>query len=117
MRQGKKNKRDRALGMDRRIHRRDFLNGAAVTAASVSAMMLADPTLSAAAAAASAAPQDKPGYYPPALTGIRGSHPGSFDIAHSVRDGTFWALAEKMHDTDNVYDVVIVGAGISGLSA
>ncbi len=34
-----------------------------------------------------------------------------------MRDGTFWQTAEKMHDTDGVYDLVIVGAGISGLSA
>jgi spermidine dehydrogenase len=34
-----------------------------------------------------------------------------------VRDGTFWQTAQMPHDTDRVYDVVIVGAGISGLSA
>lgn len=104
---------DKKLGMDRRIDRRDFLNGAAMSAAAVSAMMLADPTI----AAPQPGPQDKPGYYPPSLNGIRGSHPGSFDIAHSVRDGTFWSTAEKMHDTDGVYDLIVVGAGISGLSA
>lgn len=104
-------KRDRALGMGCPIHRRDFLNGAAMSAATVSAMALADPSLAAPGA------QDKPGYYPPTLNGIRGSQPGSFDIAHSVRDGTFWQTAEKMSDTDGVYDLVIVGAGISGLSA
>jgi spermidine dehydrogenase len=106
-------KDDKKLGMDRRIDRRDFLNGASMSAAAVSAMTLADPTI----AAPQPGPQDKPGYYPPSLNGIRGSHPGSFDIAHSVRDGTFWNTAEKMHDTDGVYDLVIVGAGISGLSA
>jgi len=31
-------------------------------------------------------PQD-PRYYPPALTGMRGSHPGSFEAAHGLRDG------------------------------
>jgi spermidine dehydrogenase len=103
--------RDRALGIGCPIHRRDFLNGAAMSAATVSAMTLADPSL------AAPAPQDKRGYYPPTLNGIRGSQPGSFDIAHSVRDGTFWQTAEKMSDTDGVYDLVIVGAGISGLSA
>src|SRR5215468_273192 len=103
-------RRRRKLGMDMPIDRRDFLNGAAMSAA-VSAMALADPAL------AAPGPQDKPGTYPPALNGIRGSHPGSFDIAHSVRDGTFWSTAEKMHDTEGVYDLVIVGAGISGLSA
>ena len=104
-------KRDRALGMGCPIHRRDFLNGAAMSAATVSTMTLADPSLAAPSA------QDKPGYYPPTLNGIRGSQPGSFDVAHSVRDGTFWQTAEKMSDTDSVYDLVIVGAGISGLAA
>ena len=106
-------RRRRRLGMDVPIDRRDFLNGAAMSAAAVSAMMLADPTI----AAPQPGPQDKPGYYPPTLNGIRGSQPGSFDVAHSVRDGTFWSTAEKMHDTDGVYDLVVVGAGISGLSA
>ncbi len=110
MRKDKKH-RDR-LGMDRPIHRRDFLNGAAMTAATVSATLLADPSLAAPAAA-----QDGSGYYPPALHGIRGSHPGAFETAHSVRDGTFWQSAEAMHDTDGVYDLVVVGAGISGLAA
>ncbi len=58
-----------------------------------------------------------PTYYPPALTGMRGSHPGSFDAAHSLRDGTFWDGAGKPIDTGETYDLIIVGGGISGLSA
>src|SRR5262249_55265406 len=56
-------------------------------------------------------------YYPPALTGLRGSHAGSFDAAHSLRDGTFWEEAGKPIALDESYDLVIVGGGISGLSA
>jgi spermidine dehydrogenase len=48
---------------------------------------------------------------------MRGSHPGSFDAAHSLRDGTFWEAAGKPEDTGEVYDLIIVGGGISGLSA
>ncbi len=99
-----------SLGMNCPIDRRDFLNGAALTTAA----LMSDPAL---AAADGAAPQDKPGYNPPGLHGIRGSHPGAFETAHSLRDGTFWNTAPKMHDTDGVYDLVVVGAGISGLSA
>jgi spermidine dehydrogenase len=62
-------------------------------------------------------PEKSPNYYPPALTGMRGSHPGSFDAAHSLRDGTFWESAGKPEDTGETYDLVIVGGGISGLSA
>ena len=96
--------------MHRNITRRDFLNGVAVTAGA--AMMpwhlMADNT---------ADPEKAPGYYPPALTGMRGSHPGSFDAAHSLRDGTFWDLAGKPEDTGETYDLIIVGGGISGLAA
>ncbi len=56
-------------------------------------------------------------YYPPALTGLRGSHPGSFETAHSLRDGTFWDSAGKPEDTGESYDLIVVGGGISGLSA
>src|SRR5450432_4084218 len=102
--------------MDRKITRRDFMNGAAMT---VGAAMLpgghvlgqASPGLS------SVAPQDRPGYDPPAATGMRGSHDGSFQAAHSLRDGTFWEHAGAAEDTGERYDLIVVGGGISGLSA
>ena len=104
---------DRKLGMDRRIHRRDFLNGMALT---VGGLAIAPSMVEAWAQAQSGDPKD-PGYYPPALTGMRGSHPGAFDAAHALRDGTFWDNAGKPEDTGEKYDLVIVGGGISGLSA
>jgi spermidine dehydrogenase len=103
--------RDRELGMERRITRRDFLNGVAVTAGA--AMMPWDLF----AADEGDAPEKSPNYYPPALTGLRGSHPGSFDTAHSLRDGTFWDAAGKLVDTGETYDLIVVGGGISGLCA
>ncbi len=102
--------RDRELGMRRRITRRDFMNGVAVAAgAAVMPWHLI--------AAEKTAPEKSPDYYPPALTGMRGSHPGSFDAAHSLRDGTFWDSAGKPEDTGESYDLIVVGGGISGLSA
>src|SRR5271163_3692143 len=102
--------------MHRRITRRDFINGVAVTAgAALMPWHLAaagDP-----AANDPAAPEKSPGYYPPALTGMRGSHPGSFDAAHNLRDGTFWDTAGKPEDTGESYDLIVVGGGISGLAA
>ena len=103
---------DRALGMDRPITRRDFMNGAAMV---VGAAML--PRTPAFGAASDAEPQNQPGYNPPTKSGLRGSHAGSFDAAHSLRDGTFWDSAGPAVDTGEVYDLVIAGAGISGLSA
>jgi spermidine dehydrogenase len=96
--------------MQRNITRRDFLNGVAVTAG---AALMPWHLL----AGADGDPEKLPGYYPPALTGMRGSHPGSFDAAHSLRDGTFWDAAGAPQDTGESYDLVIVGGGISGLSA
>ena len=101
---------DRELGMKRNITRRDFLNGVAVTAG---ATLMPWHLL----AADDSDPQKSPAYYPPALTGLRGSHPGSFDAAHSLRDGTFWDAAGTPQDTGETYDLIIVGGGISGLSA
>src|SRR5258707_3820053 len=107
---------DRKLGMDRNITRRDFLNGVAVGASgAVAGSML--PGFAVEAIGASTAAQDQPGYYPPALTGRRGSHAGSFEAAHGVRDGKFPAKGASANDTKETYDLVVVGGGISGLAA
>jgi spermidine dehydrogenase len=102
---------DEQLGMDRRIDRRDFLNGVGVAIGALGLGMAGR------AAADPPSPQDSPGYYPPLLTGMRGSHPGSFEAAHSLRDGDFWSDAAGLRDTGEDYDLIVVGGGISGLSA
>ena len=48
---------------------------------------------------------------------MRGNHDGSFTFAHELRDGDFWDSAHKPLPTGETYDLVVVGAGISGLSA
>ena len=103
---------DRYLGMDRPITRRDFMNGAAMV---IGAAML--PQGHAFGAASPAEPQNQSGYDPPVKEGLRGSHPGSFEIAHSLRDGSFWKTAGQPVDTGEAYDLVVVGGGISGLAA
>ncbi|MBY4897454.1 NAD(P)/FAD-dependent oxidoreductase [Cupriavidus sp. AU9028] len=85
------------------ITRRDFLNGAALALGSG----LCPSALLHAQTAAAAA-------YPPALTGLRGNHAGTFTLAHSLaREGTQYppVLARE------AFDAVIVGAGLSGLVA
>jgi spermidine dehydrogenase len=107
--------RDRALGMHRNITRRDFLNGMAVGVGGALASPWLDALLAAQTPTASA--QDRPGYYPPTLNGMRGSHPGAFEVAHALRDGTFWEKAGKAIETGEEYDLVVVGGGMSGLAA
>jgi spermidine dehydrogenase len=113
MKRKKMTPQDRALGMDRSISRRDFMQGAAIGGAG----LLGASLLPGAAAAHSLSPagaQDNAGYYPPSLTGMRGSHPGSFEAAHALRDGMTVSSATLL---DEHYDLVVVGAGISGLSS
>jgi spermidine dehydrogenase len=90
--------------MDRSITRRDFLNGVSV---GVGASLFSSPM----ARAMGIFPA---GHYPPALTGLRGSHDGSWEVAHSLRDGQGF---EDGADTGESYDLVVVGGGISGLAA
>ena len=99
-----KSRSDRVLGMDADITRRDFLNGVGIAVGS---------TLLTKEASAIPGAQDLPGYYPPSLQGMRGSHPGSFEVGHMARDGAQW----NGEDTGESYDLVVVGGGISGLAA
>lgn len=96
---------DKRLGMNMDISRRDFLNGVGVA---VGTALLPD-----AASGSGPGAQDVPGYYPPALQGMRGSHTGSFEVGHMARDGVSW----ESENTGESYDLVVVGGGISGLSA
>lgn len=91
------------------ISRRDFIDGIAV---SIGAGLIAP-------AAAAAAPRSAAAgaSYPPALTGLRGAHVGSFEALHSLRDGSFWGRAPAPVPSRETYDLVVVGAGISGLTA
>ena len=99
------NSRDRSLGMDSPISRRDFLGGSAIAigAAIIPGCSRADDPLA----------ERISSHYPPAETGMRGAHSGSFEVAHGLVQGESWAAKP----TGEHYDLVVVGAGISGLSA
>ena len=103
------NRTDRLLGMDRAITRRDFVNGVAVAAGSLLLPRWA------AAGQAPYAPEAAPDYYPPTRLGMRGSHPGSFEVAHRLREGGLDLSAARA--TGETYDLVVVGGGLSGLAA
>lgn len=97
--------------MPRKLSRRDFISGAALGA---TALHLSP--LEALAAGKLSASTLGPEYYPPALTGLRGSHDGSFEAAHAVaREGRSFPIPKQQ--TEATYDLVVVGGGISGLSA
>jgi len=112
---------DRALGMDRTITRRDFVSGVgvAITGSSLvgpwtaSRLAQAEP---AAAAGAGRLEQER-AYYPPGAMGMRGSHSGSYEVAHALRDGARWDDLGPEAETGEVYDLVVVGGGLSGLAA
>jgi spermidine dehydrogenase len=109
-----KDRHDRELGMDRPITRRDFMNGVAVGVGGA----VAAPWLTGCGGAQTRPlGQDTAGYNPSSATGMRGDHRGSFETGHQVRDGTFWQKAGSVSNTGEVYDLVVVGAGISGLAA
>jgi len=106
---------DRELGMDRAITRRDFLDGAA----RVSGALALGGSLSLAGCDFGIGGEDEPSAaaYPPDLTGMRGLTDEAMRIPHELRDGTFWEHAGSPRDTGERYDLVVVGAGISGLAA
>jgi len=82
------------------LTRRDFLNGLALSVGaglSPRELFAASP-------------------YPPLSTGLRGNHPGSFEAAHRLaREGK--RPPRPREQTDGVYDLIVVGGGLSGLAA
>ncbi len=107
-------KRDRELGMQRPITRRDFLNGFSLAVAGSLALPESIWTEAFGLPDSPFAPEKEPGYYPPSKTGMRGSHDGSWEVAHAMRDGQRWDNATR--DAES-YDLIVVGGGISGLAA
>ena len=108
---------DKKLGMQRAITRRDFVQGAAVTVgATLHTNALGLPNVATASVSVGAGAEDiEIADYPPIKTGMRGAHPGAYEIAHALaRDG---AKFPKPTATDEHYDLIVVGAGISGLAA
>jgi spermidine dehydrogenase len=91
-----------------KITRRDFINGTLMVAGSS--------MLSLEASGQTAMAALDPSYYPPARTGLRGSHPGSNDHAHSLAwaGRKDWGPVTRLPES---YDLVVVGGGLSGLAA
>jgi spermidine dehydrogenase len=98
--------------MAKKISRRDLLNGMVIGAGG---LFLHAPAYSSATSVTTNESTKTHAGYPPTLTGMRGSHAGSFEVAH--------ALAWKGEKPNNYqvlnehYDLIVVGAGMSGLAA
>ena len=113
----KYDKKARELGLDRLISRRDLLHGIGMTTAALATYGSSLPRVSFATTnqLPSYSPEKDPDYYPPAKTGLRGSHVGSFESAHAhAWTGKTWG---KSIDLNEEYDLIVVGGGISGLTA
>ena len=96
---------DRKLGMSRAITRRDFIHDVGITALGLALPL---PGFAATQGVGTDC-------YPPTLTGLRGAHPGAFEVAHALaREGKHFDNPQVL---DEAYDLVVVGAGISGLAA
>jgi spermidine dehydrogenase len=108
--------RDRDLGMYRRITRRDFLDGARIALTGALFGGLASPAAAGTGRRGAFQPERDPAYYPPALTGMRGSHDGSFEVAHALKDDPAFDPG-PVRDTGEKHDLVVVGGGLSGLAA
>jgi len=100
--------KDRNLGMDRPVSRRDVLHGMGALTAGA---LWTQPGQMFASEHSGVAD------YPPALTGLRGSHVGSFDVAHQLarRGRRDWGAVQR--PDSQIYDLVVVGGGLSGLAA
>lgn len=116
--------RDRLLGMDREITRRDFLGA---TLLGTGAFLLGAPPPAEILRRIGRAGQEAGGQE---VVPDWGSYGGVGDYAesygnteevvraaHAVRTGRYLELPEDAHHTGEMYDLVVVGAGFSGLSA
>jgi spermidine dehydrogenase len=104
-------KEHRDLGMDQPIARRDFLQGVAI---GIGGAALAGAAL-AQGQDSSAGPDAA--VYPPVRTGLRGNFPAAVDIFNPIRQGRYTQFPVGNAEITEEYDLVIVGAGMSGLSA
>ncbi len=109
---------DKALGMDRDITRRDFLNASLLASGAALLNPMSPAQLLARPAGQVATNDDWTGY-----GGIgdyansNGNTTAVLEAGHRIRDGVFDSFPAESIDTGETYDCVVVGGGISGLAA
>jgi spermidine dehydrogenase len=107
---GKHDPGDKALGMDQKICRRDFLNSTLLASGSVLLGSLSPRQL--------LARDEWTGYG--GVGDYANSNGNTYDVmsaGHQIRNHVFGSLPAETIDTGEVFDCVVVGGGISGLAA
>jgi len=105
-------KHDRTLGIYQPICRRDFLNSTLLAAGGVLLGPLTPQQLLAAAS------DDWTGYG--GIGDYANSNGNTLEVmnaGHQIRDGVFESLPSDTIDAGEVFDCVVIGGGVSGLSA
>src|SRR5215468_11439146 len=101
---------DKSLGMDQPICRRDFLNATLLAAGGVLLGPLTPKQL--------LAEEDWTGYG--GIGDYANSNGNTFEVmaaGHRIRSGDFDSVPAEIIDTGETFDCVVVGGGVSGLSA
>ncbi|MET8006093.1 NAD(P)-binding protein [Nonomuraea glycinis] len=107
--------RTRDPGKERTLSRRDFLDGIAMTAG-LAAVGSRDGLT--AFEAPTTGPEMPHNAAPaPGAAGWHGDTAHALSVPHALRDGRFWEYAGPAVPTGEHYDLVVVGAGTSGLTA
>ncbi|MGC2721543.1 MAG: hypothetical protein WA209_18305, partial [Candidatus Acidiferrales bacterium] len=109
-----RDKKDVQLGMERNVTRRDFLNGFGVAVGSGLALNHSKWMETLGLVESPLQTPQSSDYYPPTLTGFRGTTNAVMEVGHGLRDGNEWQ--NPQHDSES-FDLIVVGGGISGLSA
>ena len=106
--------RDRKIGMGSSITRRDFVNGFGIAIGGCALLPDTEWFERFGILQSSLSPEKASAYYPPTLTGMRGTTDAVMEVGHALRDGNTWN--NPTPDPES-YDLIVVGGGISGLSA
>lgn len=107
--------RTRDPGKERPLSRRDFLDGVAMTAGLAAVGSREGLTAFEAVAIGPEMPHEAT--TTPHVAGWHGDTAHALSVPHALRDGRFWAHAGPAVPTGERYDLVVVGAGTSGLTA
>src|SRR5499427_1025583 len=112
-----RNRQEERLGMRSNIPRRDFLNGVALAIAGVALDGTTGATNGERYELSGKGGVSNSENYPTLRSGLRGQYPAAVQEFDGIQNNKFSLIAMGEPEPSEEYDLVIVGAGISGLSA